>query len=208
MIAVSDAPLTTPCPQFILNMVLELLRSETGPVHRRLEDRLDIQRRLTSVEDYRHLLGRFYGLYSGLERRGVTHGDGLRRTKSNLLKEDLRSLGLSPGAIGDLPHYDWPVFSAAAGLGAFYVVEGSTLGGQFISRMAGEQLGGAGVGPQSGARFFHGYGDQTRAMWQAARDWLESENMRLAEPEEVVKGALRTFEAFEHWLCAEGGTRA
>ena len=183
-------------------MVLELLRSETGPVHRRLEDRLDLQRRLTSLVNYRRLLSRFYGLYTGLESGSVTHGDSLPRGKCSLLEQDLRDLGLENHAIRELPRYEWPDFSAAAGLGAFYVVEGSTLGGQYISRMVQGQLGSSGISPERGLRFFHGYGVQTRAMWEAARGWLESESSRLARPGEVVEGALRTFGAFEDWLCA------
>lgn len=47
-------------------------------------------------------------------------------------------------------------------IGILYAVEGSTLGGQIISRSLNAHLG---LEKESGGRFFFGYGDATRLMW-------------------------------------------
>jgi heme oxygenase len=51
----------------------------------------------------------------------------------------------------------------AAFLGAMYVIEGSTLGGQYIARHVEQILGFA---PGHGDSYFRGYGDQTGSMWR------------------------------------------
>mgnify|MGYP006161253249 CR=1 FL=1 len=66
-----------------------------------------------------------------------------RRLKAPLLRSNLRALGCSAPAIDriafceQLPHVErWP-----AALGYFYVIEGSTLGGQLLARHFRERLG-------------------------------------------------------------------
>jgi heme oxygenase len=48
-------------------------------------------------------------------------------------------------------------------VGCLYVLEGATLGGQFISR----HLATLGIGPANGGLFFHGYGAKTGEMWKS-----------------------------------------
>lgn len=74
----------------------------------------------------------------------------------------------------DLAHFDmaktfmahsWqpPIPGSLAALtGMLYVIEGSTLGGQVIARQLAERMN---LGPESGARFFHGWGTETRQHW-------------------------------------------
>jgi heme oxygenase len=53
--------------------------------------------------------------------------------------------------------------SAESVVGALYVLEGSTLGGQVIARQLAESIG---VSPGQGASFFYGHGEQTQAHWK------------------------------------------
>lgn len=52
----------------------------------------------------------------------------------------------------------------AAYLGAMYVVEGSTLGGQYIAKHVEEKFG---FEPGRGDAYFRGYGQQTAFMWRS-----------------------------------------
>ncbi|HEY9155092.1 MAG TPA: biliverdin-producing heme oxygenase, partial [Opitutaceae bacterium] len=65
------------------------------------------------------------------------------REKTVWLREDLAALGVSSGDIDALPRCEElpDLTSAARALGSFYVWEGSTLGGQIISRHLREKLG-------------------------------------------------------------------
>jgi heme oxygenase len=82
-------------------------------------------------------------------------------------------------------------------IGVLYTVEGSTLGGQFVSRRLADHYG---FTPTAGACFFHGYGDQTIPMWQAFICFSESidENKGLRNAAE--KAACQTFQLFHQVL--------
>ena len=47
-------------------------------------------------------------------------------------------------------------------VGMLYVIEGSTLGGQLISKHLTKNLG---ITPETGGRFFGGYGENTSVLW-------------------------------------------
>jgi heme oxygenase len=77
-------------------------------------------------------------------------------------------------------------------------LEGSTLGGQFISRQLRDTLG---ISAANGARFFNGYADQTGPRWKEFGQWAESQADR--EPglvPEAVSAARATFETFSRWF--------
>lgn len=82
-----------------------------------------------------------------------------------------------PRLAADLSQQGWPlpavlwqgpeIPSIGAFVGCMYVLTGSALGGQVISRQIQSSLP---VTPELGGRFFAGYGESTAAMWQ---DFLE-----------------------------------
>jgi heme oxygenase len=97
----------------------------------------------------------------------------------------------------DLPGTD----SRSEILGACYVLEGSTLGGQFIARHLREKLG---MQPGEGDRYFRSYGPEVGSRWQAFRDEL----MRHSSPEndpEIIAAAQRTFEKLGAWFAVKAG---
>ncbi|WP_034383842.1 biliverdin-producing heme oxygenase [Deinococcus sp. YIM 77859] len=122
-----------------------------------------------------------------------------KRLKSAALLEDLRVLGVEPASAP--PAYLRLPPDVPTALGALYVLEGSTLGGQVLSRQLQARLA---LTPKRGLRYFSGYGPQTGAMWLAFGRALR-QHVRPGEDLRVIEGAQQTFAAFE---CALTGVSA
>ena len=179
------------------------LRAETRSVHRRLEDELDLVGPGLTVGRYRSVLELFHGYYAVLEPRlDAWHGDDPlldwpRRRKVDRLRADLAVLGVdarSLPACHDVP--DVP--GTAEALGALYVVEGATLGGQVIVRSlrAGGQV------PAAATGFFASYGSEVGRLW---RDWRRTTEAWVggdgARVDAVVTHAMLTFATLRDWLA-------
>lgn len=184
--------------------IMERLRSETAEEHRRLEARLDMRKALASPSTYRRLLEGFYGIYAPLEDVLATRlgREWQYRRKLPWLRADLKQLGATEDDIARLPLCQKLPELATPGelLGCLYVVEGSTLGGQVISRMISAALG---LAPGSGAAFFAGYGPETPERWREFRGQLEKEVTSNEMADEATKSARATFDTFEKWLTCE-----
>ncbi|MDP4001870.1 biliverdin-producing heme oxygenase [Methylobacterium sp. NEAU K] len=175
------------------------LRAATGPAHRALEDSLDWRARVATLAGYRDLLARLHGFHAAWEPAiGMELADepflGPRRRLA-LLAADLGHLGLSPTGIGALPG-PGPVRlpGAGAAMGALYVLEGSTLGGQVIGRHITSLHGFSG----DGLGYYRAHGPRTGAMWSIFLERLE----RFSDDHTAVTaGAVATFAALRVWLC-------
>jgi heme oxygenase len=179
------------------------LKRETRHEHVRLEERLDLPRERFDLSELVHLLGRFYGFYWPCEEEleglpGELRQQLLPRRKTLLLARDLQRLGMTSQAIATLPHCH---LSSTGGrgetLGRWYVLEGSTLGGQLINRWLTTTL-----DLEGGSLFFVSYGDQVGPMWREYCQWLDE--LDPSEHDQVVASARQTFEALEEWLCGPG----
>lgn len=182
-------------------MTLALLRRETGPLHKALEEKLQLFQKVKSMEDYVDHLSRLHQWLSPLEQTisGMAKGlvaDWPRRQKCAWIEEDLAALGSQkPAPLAPaLP----PCDSSAQCLGILYVIEGSSLGAQIISRHYGEALG---LSPARGLRYFTGYGPETGPMWRVFLDCLETEFARrpLAAGE-VIESACATFRSYSDFI--------
>lgn len=118
------------------------------------------------------------------------------------LAADLAALHRSQPAVST-DHFAW-VDSSAAAAGMVYVVEGSSLGGQVLAKMASAQLGLTG---DRGARYLTGYGAETANHWLQTQEWLDewlADEERLASAEQA---AVRVFETYGRVLqrgdCAD-----
>ena len=146
------------------------LREATRPQHDAVERCLSIHEQTTSTGDYCRLLQNMWGFYSPLENallRLNWRGSDIvidDRCKSGWLKSDLMDLGHELQHIDKLPQCSAiPIIdSVPRGLGALYVVEGATLGGQVIVRQLAPELG---IGPVFAGRFFSSYGAAVSRMW-------------------------------------------
>ena len=99
-------------------------------------------------------------------------------------------------ACPDVPRLE----TVARGLGALYVIEGSTLGGQIILRALQPHLG---ISSDNGGRFYASYGTQISAMWRSYISALENAGRSLRLANDIELGALETFDAFERWFSSQ-----
>jgi heme oxygenase len=189
-------------------MILKRLRTETQVLHSALEARIPVMDPAFSLAGYRRLLTRFYGFYVPLETRLVAwsraEGRGLdyaERVKVPALERDLIALGETAETVAQLPRCAaLPALATEAqGLGCLYVVEGSTLGGQVITRQLQKSLG---LSSESGVAFFNGYGAETGARWKTFGFRLEEAAARLDQDDALIAGANETFRTLERWLMA------
>jgi heme oxygenase len=186
--------------------LLQLLKAETRPHHERAERVVRLMSPDLTLSGYRRHLEALYGLYAPLEGALAAcledRFPGLRlaeRWKVPLLETDLRALGHDGASLARLPvHPGLPGLSGVPeALGALYVLEGATLGGQLLLRHLTRHFEGAPVG---GFAFFRAYGESVGPMWKAFGEALLGACPDPAVAPRVVRGAQDTFEAFEAWL--------
>lgn len=174
------------------------LRAATRSHHDRVDRLVDL-RRLRERPHYIRVLQVFDRFHDAWEQRVLEALPPARqawlrrRSRWPFLQQDLRVLGAGrlPAAL-PAP----PLASTAAAWGAIYVMEGSALGGQLVTRTLAQ----CGLRPDSGGAYFHGWGAATGAMWNETRQLLERE---LAAPgllAEACEAARATFDALSHHL--------
>jgi len=84
----------------------------------------------------------------------------------------------------------------AAAWGSLYVLEGSALGGQVITRSLAE----AGLHPHNGTAYFHGWGDATPARWREFRAVLEAQLAGPGAVDDACEAARGTFDTLSQLL--------
>lgn len=178
---------------------LPALRAATHARHARIDALMDLPQ-LGAPERYARVLQVFDAFLGPWEdavlaalpaRRGWLR----QRSRRAFLRQDLRFLRLPPLA-GDVPGL--PLHAPAAAWGSLYVIEGSALGGQVIGRT----LARGGLGPETGAAYFHGWGAATGRMWREFLALLEAELARPADVAAACAAACLTFDALSALLEA------
>ena len=165
-----------------------------------------------TLEDYRRHLEALHGLFAPLEAELARMLSGLppelraiERWKLPLLVKDLEALGHDTASLARLPRATWlpSLTGLPEALGCFYVLEGSTLGGQLILRHLQRHLAEA---PAGGFVFFRSYGEEVGPMWRAFGEVVSRASAAAASEEfdaRVVQAAKDTFDAFTAWLSRE-----
>jgi heme oxygenase len=180
--------------------ILARLKTETRSQHQQTEGDVDLMRDDFNKENYRDLLVKFYRFYKPYEAKvsemigqnGIdfNHHERLNTPK---LEKDLRELGMSDEEIAaiettdDLPRLD----SSERVFGSLYVIEGSTLGGQVISRHLKQSLG---LDETNGVAFFSGYGRDTGPMWKGFGKAITNFADQSDNHDEIIAAAIETFE--------------
>jgi heme oxygenase len=184
--------------------IMTALRAQTRTQHDELEKALDLLAPPLSRDRFLRLVQRFFGFHRVWEPTIAQHGFlrefHLARHRLPLLRGDLLALGMDATDIESLPL----CYAARScgmdedeALGALYVMEGSTLGGQIISRALATQD----WVPHGGLRSFNPYGAGTGAMWRGFGDLIEREGAN-RDAAKIVTGAQRTFDLLTQWLPA------
>lgn len=144
-------------------------------------------------EHYRSLMARSYGFHLVFEQ--LTDQPAVRSAR---LHADLLALGFASDEIERMPSCNLsPFASAAARLGARYVIEGSAIGGRVLARGLYHILG---CGMVSGRTFLVGDGAQTGKTWSRFLGQLEAGLETPSCRRAAVDGAQDTFAAFEVWM--------
>ncbi len=186
------------------------LKRATAQAHRALEAAMDIEAKCRDLDAYRGMVARLWGLYAPLEatlaRVDWPGAETLvrQRAKAGWLASDLAFLGLTPGDLENLPRAaDLPVVDTVADvLGASYVLEGATLGGQIILPRLGSELG---LTDCAGGRFFASYGPEIGRHWRGFVDVLERFGQSPPTADRIEGAALQTFASFGRWM-SDGAT--
>ncbi len=183
-----------------------LLRHATLQYHVRLNHHpllVGITQPNYNLANYHKLLFTYFHLYKALESLineflGRQHCvfDYDKRYKLAWLIDDLAYM-----------HQDSPQLSCSLNLpalntvgqlvGVLYVIEGSTLGGQLISRSLNEHHG---LTRNTGARFFYGYGENTAIMWQNFIDFADCISGDEIQCRAAEDAACQTFQLFNQVL--------
>lgn len=189
------------------------LRAATRSAHHRIDHHpvlAPLVRQDISLAQYKRVLQCMMAIHIPLHdhllaaqaRMGLTE-DFQISPRPSWLYGDFHYFGLLPDADvsayldGGWQRTNWPdVLTPAQLVGALYVVEGSTLGGQVIARLLKEQLG---VKANAGASFFAGHGKATPDRWT---DFVAFAYGACpgGETETICQSALDTFAAFERAL--------
>lgn len=179
--------------------ILARLRQETLTEHRALEDSLNLGDQNLSLEGYISTLQRFHSFVSGWEMKTALdcplHLTAFfeQRRRAHRISDDLSFFGAEP--LTEFP--EPPATAEAAGFwGSMYVMEGSTLGGQLISRHLEKVLG---LMDGGGYSYFLGYGPDTGAKWKEFCKIMSRETEDL-NPEQIVAAARLTFQLFHACL--------
>jgi heme oxygenase len=157
-------------------------------------------------EDYVAQLGMFFGFVAPWEdalAHALPGSDPIRagRSKTAWLEEDLAFFGVDAAQRAALPTISAlpSLRSRPEILGAAYVLEGSTLGGQIISDYLERTLG---LSDGRGYRYFRSYGREVGARWQAFR----TELMHASSAENdaaILRGAADTFRLLHAWFAEQ-----
>lgn len=183
-------------------MLAEVLKKDTLTNHQQLEKMLiGRMKAIRTTQDYIDLLQLFYSYFGGLEKQINQHldqnllPDYEQRRKSASLAHDIETMGGTPQQTANedsLPTINSPLHAMAA----LYVIEGSTLGGKFISKIIAQQLN---ITDGKGLSFFNSYGPDTEAMWNTFKDALNKQSTSDGEQTEVIDAANQTFSKFKAW---------
>jgi heme oxygenase len=196
-------------------MDLDYLKQATRSDHEATESIVSLMDPALTRADYVAVLQRMYGAVRAWDDWSSAHAPRSlvslleNRRRSPLIEADLNTLHAEIPA----PHNDTASLAGylhgdeaertAAFLGAMYVIEGSTLGGQYIARHVEQTLH---LEPGRGDSYFRGYGDQTGSMWRDFKAVLaEVPDVRTAL---VIQSAKQMFAFFAAHMTDTAANKA
>jgi heme oxygenase len=187
--------------------VLTKLREGTHQQHQDIEGVIPVMKPTLTRDEYVEILKKFFCFYQVFESE-LTNPDSAQATtlrqmvpdlserlKMTLLQKDLEFFGeTSETTSGTTIKKPLLGETSYAAFGALYVMEGSSLGGQVISRHLQSHLG---LTAQQGASFYNAYGSATGKMWQTFKSYLKAHVQSESAIAEAVAGAQATFTALK-----------
>lgn len=178
-----------------------ILKRETLSQHKAVEQALPLFRREFSKVDYAQMIQRSFSFFKNYEEQMQQwkHLDvpflEERLKRVEWLENDLKFLGSATNP-KDL-YSPLEISTKPAALGAMYVIEGSTLGGQLIVRHLKTQL----DLPEAALHFYNGYKERTGEFWLKFKNYLDNSSEASEEfITSAVASARITFEIYEKYL--------
>ena len=197
-------------------MDLKLLREATRPEHEATEAAVDLMHPELTRDSYVAVLQRFHGVVCAWDEVASAEAPAAladlvrQRMRCSSLEADLRFFNapLSQPVPRELVSQIRKLIGTAADgesqdrnsrfLGAMYVLEGSTLGGQYIAHTVESALNlQSGVGDA----FFRGYGKDTMPRWREFQQVLATTPD--SEAEAVIGAAKQMFAIFRVWMSGD-----
>ena len=182
--------------------LLDLLKDSTSQYHQQIEQIEFLKKIITNeitLLEYKKLLCQLYGFISPCEKvipprfHYVIEG----REKSSLLNSDLSELNCDTSRdflfCRNIPNLN----TLPEVFGFLYVLEGSTLGGQIITKSLKQNVQ---LLPVIPTRYFNAYGKQTRKYWDAFLKSLIEHDFKDNQKENLVTSAINTFSSLYNWL--------
>ena len=185
------------------------LKEATEKIHSEIEESTRLLSPTLSLTEYQTYLAKLYGFYTQIECQcdffqyefERVKLNLLERKKMSLLEQDLIECKITPTSI-PLCIYNPSLKTFADCLGCLYVLEGSTLGSQFVLSHLKRRF-----HPECRQWSFHYldcYGIHTREMWNK---FLQSLNyysqLHPQEDDIIIDSAIQTFTNLGLWLKRE-----
>lgn len=179
------------------------LKNATLTAHQQTESlMMPVLKAIDNTESYARVLKMMYGFYKPVEEQIKAFitveilPDIEQRHKAVLAKNDVINSGMPANfvAAGALP----VINSIAQAFGALYVLEGSTLGGVYISRMLKQNEALQNV-PLT---FFDCYGEYTGFMWNTFKSAMDKTVVSQSDIDLAVHTANETFALLAKWMLA------
>lgn len=178
--------------------LLTELKSSTQSEHDSIEASLNLMDPEMTLEKYKSMLSRFYGFYAAVEPELEKFASLPLEKRAPVLEKDLGFFNISPSSIEKLPPSSFSLEKMEDALGMLYVLEGSSLGAQVLSRHFEEKLK---VQKGKGLDFFFGHGRETMPRWLVFKDKLEALGSELKR-DSIIVSAKKTFSLLESWLTS------
>lgn len=155
---------------------------------------------MKNVDSYARLLQCFYGyykpIYDALDKylsNEIVPGYSVRRKPEMILNDASYFSVITDKTIcSEIP----AITNISQAMGAFYVLEGSTMGGSIISKKISENLK---IDHDEGLSFFNGYGEMNKQMWNSFLVSL-NERSHSFNKLELIYTAGKTFSQFRNWI--------
>lgn len=184
-------------------MIANLLRTQTAEKHQKLESLMfvnDSMNNTLSIDDYKKLLTINYIIHQKLEHKLANMLDnelaeklGMKsRLKLDSLEKDLTFWEIDSLTLPALNfEFFIPDNNNAEVLGALYVLEGATLGGNVIKKhiLANNNF----IGKEDGLNYYGVYGDELSTKWKTFVSIL-NETVQEVDYEKTVNSANKTFD--------------
>jgi heme oxygenase len=159
-----------------------------------------------SIEDYKKYLSALFGFVSGFEQYIYPQllsfiNDLEKRRKTNIIKDDLVTLGYNVSTLETLPeNYFRSMYTDPyAALGALYVLESLTLGGELIQQHLKHALNGS----AGKLKYFVAHGEDAETMWQIFLHDFSEIGENTDKQENIIDGALRTLRLLDQVMTDE-----